>query len=196
MARLVPLISILPMAFAAASCSDPEPTPAAVGISISLRPPDKNLPNLGGRSCTAGSSGAFTYIIGQPAAGHTIENGKKNVSITCQVQANGTFTANMTGNDENGHDFINFIMNGRITDKTATTNQGAVSFNTPKTGALYDDTSKFPPCTFGPASTLKPGALLTDFDCPIISGLEDTTSGCAAHGSIAIEYCKTGQESN
>ncbi|HWP09841.1 MAG TPA: hypothetical protein VNN72_29065 [Polyangiaceae bacterium] len=38
------------------------------------------------------------------------------------------------------------------------------------------------------------GAVLTDFNCAIIIASDDTKAGCAVHGTLALEYCKTGAE--
>jgi len=197
MPRVLPLFLTLPLALAAASCSDPPPTPAAMGVSVTLSPPSaKDVPNLGSRSCTAGMSGGFTYVIGQPNPGHTIEDGKSGVHVDCIVQANGSFNATGSGTDANGHKPVSFTFNGIVHDKaTATSNPGSMTFFSPDTTSLTT-LDGFPGCTIGPVGTLKKGAILTDIDCPLIGGVDDTTSGCKVHGTIAFEYCKTGEEQN
>ena len=196
MPRVLPLVFTLPLALAAASCSDPPPTPAAVGVSISLGPPNKDLPGLGSRSCTAGTSSGFTYTLGQPTVGHTIEDGKSGVTAECIVRANGSFNGSGSGIDPNRHVPISFTFAGTVHDKAAPAgNPGSMQFFSPDTTSLTT-LDGFPGCTIGPVVTLKKGAILTDIDCPLIGGIDDTTSGCQVHGTIAFEYCKTGEEQN
>lgn len=194
MPRLLPLALTLPFALAAAACSDPPPTPAAVGLSLTLGKADPAKVDVGSRACHAGTAGGFTYAIGAPNPGRTIEDGTGGVSVTCLVKADGTFSASGSGTDSNGKKPISFTFSGRITDKNNATmaGTGSMTFFTPDTLALGTD--GFPGCTMGPVITLKKGALLTDIDCPLIGSTDDTTSGCKAYGTIAFEYCQTGEE--
>jgi hypothetical protein len=193
MPRVLPLALTLPFAFIAASCSDPPPTPAAVGVSLSLKQPDPAKVMVGSRSCHAGMAGGFTYALGAPNVGQTIEDGKSGVTVECLVRANGTFSASGSGTDANGKKPISFSFSGSIKDRNnAAANLGGMSFFSPDTLAM--STSGFPNCTFGPVITLKKGAILTDIDCPLVGATDDTTSGCEVHGTIAFEYCKTGEE--
>ena len=199
MSRFLPILSVLPLALAAAACSDPPPTPAAMGISINLSDPmQADLPNndIGSRSCPAGASGASTYIIGQPAANKTVENGKGGVTVECTVRGDGSFSAEASGYDGYTKQRLSMNVSGRIADKTLkVAGSGPFQFYTPQTLALHTGNG-FPECTFGPVTTLKKGAILTDIDCPIIIASDDSTSGCKVHGTVAFEYCKTGEEEN
>jgi hypothetical protein len=194
MPRLLPLAVTLPFALIAASCSDPPPTPAAVGLSLSLGRPDPTKVDVGSRSCHAGSASAFKYELGEPFANGTIEDGTGNVKVNCIVRGDGTFSANGSGTDENGKKPISFSFSGRIKDKAnAAENLGGMAFFSPDTSHLARIDS-VPECTFGPVVTLKKGAILTDVDCLMIASPDDTTSGCSVHGTIAFEFCKTGEE--
>lgn len=196
MPRPLPLVLTLPLALIMAACSDPAPTPAAMGFSITLRPPNKNLPGLGSRSCTAGTSSAFTYEVGSPNPGGTIENGKNDVTVDCIVRANKTFTVNGSGNDKNRGIPVNVKINGSVKDEmNYAANQASMAFFSSDTLQLVT-LDGFPECTVGPITTLKKGAILADIDCPLIGGAEETSSGCEVHGTFAFEYCKTGEEEN
>jgi hypothetical protein len=192
LARVVPFLVFVPLALSAASCSDPPPTPPAAGVSISLGPPSKMYTDT--RSCNAGTVGSFTYQIGQPNAGKTIENGKQGVKVECLVKGDGGFNATISGADENGHKPASFSFSGKIADKNQTaSNTGLMTSISPDTGPMTNLMGG-PGCTFGPVVTLKKGALLTDVDCPLIGSIDDNSSGCSVHGTIAFEYCKTGDE--
>lgn len=198
MSRFLSTLSVLPLALAAAACSDPPPTPAAMGISINLSDPlQQDLPNndIGSRSCPAGDSGASTYIIGQPAPNKTIEDGKGGVKVDCTVRGDGSFDASASGFDGYTKQKLSMSISGRIADKLApkVAGTGPLQFYTPQTLALHTS-SPFPDCTFGPVTTLKKGAILTDIECPIIIASDDSTSGCKVKGTVAFEYCKTGEE--
>jgi hypothetical protein len=166
------------------------PQPAAMGVSLMLRPPSSaSVSNLGGRSCNAGTSGAFTYVIGSPPPGKTIEDGTQGATVSCSVMANGEFSLTGGGVDQNGRQPVAFSFIGTIVNRTdVSQNVGAMTFFSPDTGHL-NTLAEFPLCTFGPVTTLKPGAILTDFDCPLIGSPDDSTSGCAVHGTLAFEYC-------
>jgi hypothetical protein len=195
LARVVPFLVAVPLALSAASCSDPPPTPPAAGVSISLTPPNKMYTTT--RSCNAGTVGSFTYQIGQPVAGQTIENGKQGVSVDCLVKSDGSFNATISGADQNGHKPASFSFTGKIADKTQTlANTGQMTQISPDTGPQTSSVMGSPGCTFGPVVTLKKGALLTDVDCPLIGSIDDNSSGCSVHGTVAFEYCKTGDEQN
>jgi hypothetical protein len=197
MSRFLPMLSVLPLALAAAACSDPPPTPAAMGISLNLSPPmQADVPDhdIGSRSCTAGGTGAATFIIGQPAPNKTIEDGKGGVTVDCTVRGDGTFDASAAGDDGYSKKRLSMSISGRIGDKNAkVAGTGLLQFASPDTGPLHTSTP-FPDCTFGPVTTLKKGAILTDINCPIIIATDDTAGGCKVHGTVAFEYCKTGEE--
>ena len=197
MSRLLSALVISPLALAAAACSDPPPTPAAMGISINLTPPSQSEVgtdvDISGKSCAAEGSGSATYSVGQPAPNKTIENGKGGVTVDCTVRGDGSFTAAAAGLETITKQRISLNVSGVISDASAkVAGTGALQFYTPGTGALYTR-SPFPDCTFGPVTTMKKGALLADITCPIIVG-ENPQDGCRAKGTIAFEYCKTGEE--
>jgi hypothetical protein len=195
LARVVPFLVSVPLALSAASCSDPPPTPPAAGVSMSLSPPSKMYTDT--RSCNAGTVGSFTYQIGQPDPGKTIENGKQGVKVDCLVKSDGSFNATISGADENGHKPASFSFTGRIADANQTaSNTGQMTQISPDTGPQTSQVMGSPGCTFGPVGTLKKGAILTDVDCPLIGSIDDNSSGCSVHGTIAFEYCKTGDEQN
>jgi len=178
------------------------PTPAAVGFSLTLSPPDPDLPNVGARSCPAGTGNGFTYVIGAPAPGKTIEGGTNGVDVECivvssstlsgDINAMGTFYATASGVEAYAHKPITISVAGEVLDKAAPeANAGGLTFFSPDTSSLTT-LDGFPGCTIGPVATLKSGAILTDIDCPLIGSVDDTTSGCKVHGTIAFEYCKAG----
>jgi hypothetical protein len=183
------------LALAAAACSDPPPTPAATGFTLNLtQPRSSEVTDLGSRACSAGDSGSHTYSVGQPAAHKTIEDGKNGVVVDCTVRGDGSFFATVNGYDNIGKERLSLSVSGRITDKaSATANTGSLSFYTPSTLAL-ETHAPYPLCKFGPVQTLKKGAVLMDVECPVIVGTSESSSGCRVDGTIAFEYCKTGEE--
>src|SRR5689334_22871305 len=123
--RVVPFFVSVPLALFALSCSDPPPSPAAGGVSISLSPPSKMYTQT--RSCNAGTNSAFTYKIGDPNPGGTIEDGKQNVKVECLVKADGSFNARIGGTDMNGGKPASFSFTGAIKDpKNAMANTGVM----------------------------------------------------------------------
>jgi hypothetical protein len=192
--RAISFSLALPLSLSALSCSDPPPTPAAGGVDVMLSPPSSTISQ--GRGCNAGTSGAFTYVIGQPNPGKTIEDGTKGVTVSCTIKANGDFDASIKGTDANGKQPVSFSFTGTMKDKaTPASNSSAMTFFSPDTSHLYT-LAGFPLCTVGPVVTYKAGAMLTDIDCPLIGSPDDSVSGCKVHGTIAFEYCKTGEEQN
>jgi len=171
-----------------------------MGISINLSDPSAtDVPNvdISGRSCTAGESGAATYVIGLPAANKTVENGKGGVKVTCTVRGDGSFAAEAAGLDGYTKQRLSMNISGRITDRTPNAKAagtGPMQFYTPVTSALFTNFPMFPECTFGPVTTLKKGAILTDITCPILVADNDASSGCKVKGTVAFEYCLTGEE--
>lgn len=192
--RAISFVLAVPLSLSAISCSDPPPTPAAGGVEVQLSP--TMVANAGGRTCDAGQTGAFTYVIGQPNPGKTIEDGTDGVSVSCTIRSSGEFDATIKGTDGNGKQPVSFSFTGVMKDKaTPASNSSAMTFFSPDTSHL-NTLAGFPACTVGPVITYKPGAMLTDIDCPIIGADDDSTSGCKVHGTIAFEYCKTGDEQN
>jgi len=194
LARVLPFLVCVPLALSAAACSDPPPSPPAAGVSITLSPPDMTVSST--RSCNAGTVGAYTYQIGQPDPGKTIENGHDGVTVSCLVKGDGTFNGQIAGADERGRP-ASFSFTGQIVDQmNAKANTGSMTSTSPDTGPMTSQVAGFPTCTFGPVTTLKKGAILTDITCPLVGPIDDASSGCAVSGTIAFEYCKTGDEQN
>jgi hypothetical protein len=190
--RAISFALVLPLSLSVLSCSDPPPTPAAGGVAVMLSPPASSISM--GRGCNAGTTGGFTYIIGQPNPGKTIEDGTKGVNVSCTIKANGDFDASIKGTDGNGKKPVSFSFTGIIKDRDVpASNLSAMTFFSPDTGQM-NTLANFPACTIGPVVTYKPGAMLTDVDCPLIGVTDDSVSGCKVHGTIAFEYCKTGEE--
>jgi hypothetical protein len=195
MLRAVSFILAVPLSLCVVSCSDPPPTPAAGGASIQLSP--SMLMDIGSRRCNAGTSGGWTYVIGQPDPGKTIEDGTHDTHVTCLVKADGNFSATLSGYDSNSGKPVSFSFSGDVKDKsTPASNESSMTFLSPDTGRLNTLTPTFPTCTVGPVVVYKKGAMLTDIDCKLIGSSDDSTSGCQVHGTIAFEYCKTGEEQN
>lgn len=171
------------------------PTPAAVGFSISLSPPQQGTidADIGSRACPAGASGARDYTLGKPAPGGTIADGTAGVSVACEVTAMGDVDAEVSGYDSATNERLAFNFAGKLDRSSGATSYAVLQFYSPQTLALHTGTP-FPECTVGPITTLKSGAVLSDFSCPILIASDDTTSGCAVHGTLALEYCTTGQE--
>jgi hypothetical protein len=194
--RTVSSILAIPFALAFAACSTPPPTPAAGGVSMSLTPAGTTV---GGtrNNCTAGTSGSFTYSIGDPTPHKTVEDGTDGVSVSCTVKDDGTFSASIGGKDPNINSNINFTFTGTVNqndEKTPASNPSTMTFYSPQT--LHINTlDGYPACTLSNISVYKAGAMLADIDCPIIGDSEGST-GCKVHGTMAFEYCLTGKEQN
>jgi hypothetical protein len=166
--------------------------PSASGVSITLSP--STIPN-GGRSCNAGTLGAFTYQIGQPQPGKTIESGTQGVMVDCAVElddsGNTQLNATISGTDANGDKPMALSVTSQIAAGDPVP-PATFTFFSPDTGPLTVLTS-YPSCTLGPITVLKSGAILADIDCPLIGAVDDNTSGCRVTGTIAFEYCATGR---
>jgi len=167
-------------------------TPAASGVSLALSP--VLTPNSG-RLCNAGTTGAFTYQIGEPAPGKTIESGMQGVVVSCAVEidaaGNTQLNATISGVDANGHKPMALSVTSQI-DAGDAMPSATLTFISPDVGSLTTLTD-YPACTLGPITVLKSGAILADMDCPVVGSLDDASSGCRAHGTIAFEYCATGR---
>jgi hypothetical protein len=174
------------------------PTPPRVGLSLTLRPPEPaEVPNLGSRECYAGISSTFTYALGTPIPGGTIVGCDVDdfmctgTVVECLVHGDGTFSGSGSGTDANGKKPMSFSFDGRIVDKlNPVSNTGYMTFFSPDTLEMTV-LDGYPRCSFGPVTTFKAGAILTDIDCPLIGSADDTTSGCSVKGTIAFEYCET-----
>jgi hypothetical protein len=190
--RAISFVLAVPLSLSAISCSDPPPTPAAGGVDVRLFPP--TIAGSEGRTCTAGTASAFEYVIGQPNPGKTIEDGSDGVEVKCTIKANGQFDTYIKGTDTNGKQPMSVTITGTMKDKnTPSANTASMMFFSPDTSHLTT-LADFPQCTVGPIVTYKPGAMLTDVDCPLIGAVDDSVAGCQVHGTIAFEYCKTGEE--
>ncbi|HEV8551561.1 MAG TPA: hypothetical protein VGQ57_21080 [Polyangiaceae bacterium] len=169
--------------------------PAGAAFSVSLSAPmTSELPHGTNRTCSAGSTGAFTYAIGQPAPGKTISNGQQEVGVRCAVipEADGSVTvsAAVNGPDTNLGEMIELEVSGTVDPDPSHASLSHVTFFAPETLRLevIDD---FPLCDLGPFTVLKPGALLADFHCALLGTTDDTSNGCRAAGTLALEYCST-----
>jgi hypothetical protein len=192
--RAISFLLAVPLSLSAISCSTPPPTPAAAGAEVELGPPAASL--APGRSCNAGTNSSFTYAIGQPDPGKTIEDGTNDVKVSCTIKNSGEFDVSLSGIDSNGKQPMSFTFTGVMKDKTTpASNTASMTFFSPDTSHL-NTLVGFPACTIGPVVTYKAGAMLTDVDCPLIGANDDSVSGCKVHGTIAFEYCKTGEEQN
>jgi hypothetical protein len=170
--------------------------PASVGLSLTLERPNPTEVDAGSRSCHAGTSSGFTYVIGVPTPSGTIVSGTAGLEFECVVEPDGAFSASGNGMDENGKKPISFSFTGRVKDKlTPVNNVGGMGFYSPDT-AFLTTLDGFPGCEFGPVSTYKEGAILTDVACPMIVSSDDTTSGCSVRGVILFEHCQSSSNGN
>jgi hypothetical protein len=169
------------------------PTPAAVGLSLSLSEPESTTLDFGGRTCPAGGTGEFTYTLGAPRPLGTVASGTMGTSVTCTVTATGRVSAEVSGYDSRTMLRLSLNFAGTLDKSTSAMSTAALQFYSPETNALYV-AAPFPECTVGPITTLTKGAVLTDFSCPLLVANDDAMTGCAAQGTLALEYCLTGEE--
>jgi hypothetical protein len=173
---------------AGAAGAPPAGVPAA-GLSLTLSQPDASLAN--GRSCTAGSTGQFTYVIGSTMLDHAIADGEDGVHVACEVafQAGLSYATQgaVSGTDRNSKEAIAFTFSSTIADEYPPS--ATATFSAPETGELTDPSS--PSCTLDPVTTLDSGVLVADIDCPLLASTSDATNGCHLHGTIAFESCVT-----
>jgi hypothetical protein len=190
-------------------CSDPPPTPARGALSIKLNPPSSSIPNIGTRtSCTAGTTGVYTYFLGKPqmvgseqdkVRNGLLEHGQGGFSASCTVKALGggrfSVNASLSGVDANNrHVATALTLNGTLSASAAPVdNVGQVSFYSPDTTNLRN-IADLPNCELGPVHTVKDGALWADFHGRVLADSSDTIKGCEATGVIAVERCRTGKE--
>jgi hypothetical protein len=171
-------------------------TPAAVGLTISLtQPSSAEVPDLGSRACSAGDSGSHTYTLGSPAPGRTITSGTNGVEVTCTVKPSASgdafdVSAMISGADNVGLEKFSLDIAGAVTriDTTASSPDDQLTFYTGSTLTL-ETRSPYPSCRIGPVTTLKSGAMLADFSCPVLVSTTESAIGCKATGTLAIEYC-------
>jgi hypothetical protein len=204
--RLSMLVLVAPLA--SLGCSDPPPTPPRAAVELRLSPPASSIPNIGTRtSCTAGTSGTYTYFLGRVPSGLTAQDRVRSglmehghgISASCTVKALGggrySVNASLSGVDANSrHVATSFTLNGTLSATAPPAdNIGQVAVFTPDTTSLRT-ISDLPNCTIGPVYVAKDGALLADFNCPVIADSSDTIKGCQATGTIAVERCRTGKE--
>lgn len=204
--RLSMLVLVAPLA--ALSCSDPPPTPPRAAIEVRLSPPASSIPNIGTRTgCMAGTTGTYTYFLGKVPSGLSpqdrvrgalMEHGHGiNASCTVKALGGGRFSVNaaLSGIDANSrHVATSVTLNGTLNASSPPSeNLGQLAFFSPDTTSLRT-ISDLPGCTIGPVYVAKDGALLADFNCPVIADSSDTVKGCQATGTIAVERCRTGKE--
>ena len=168
------------------------PTPAAVGLSISLSPAESTTVDFGPRSCPVGSTGILTYALGTPAPGGTLASGTSGATVSCTVTASGMVSAEVSGYDSATNERVALNFSAQLDQSANPMGLGSLQFYSPDTSALHVDTH-FPACTVGPITTLKQGAVLAGFSCPILVADDDPMLGCAAEGTLALEYCLTGE---
>jgi hypothetical protein len=172
------------------------PTPPAVGFKLTLSQPSPTVTDGGPLTCPAGVVNTNAYAIGAPAPGLTIADGTNGVSVTCFVGlgpdgTSMTVIGNMSGPENTSAQPISLnVSSMQIVSRDAAPAQ--ISFSAPDVPRL-STLMNLPACTLGPFGTLKNGAMLADFDCPALGTEDDATIGCAAHGTLALEYCMTGE---
>lgn len=173
-------------------------------VEIRLSPPSSAGPNIGTRTaCTAGTTGVYTYFLGQLAhagltAGDRVRTGLMEsgqaFTVDCTVMALGedgySVRASLSGVDANSrHVATSVTLEGTVAaDATLADSPGTVALYTPDTGSLTT-IANLPACTIGPVYVVKEGALLADFTCPVLGDSGDTIKGCQASGTIAVERC-------
>ena len=164
------------------------PAPPAGGITVQLSPP---APPVGSRMCLAGTTGAFTYTIGDPGQQQVIASGYDGTVVDCTLTQEGPyllFQASITGTDANGHEPMAFSISGVIEYSSASTNQ---TWFSPDTGHLME-LSTLPGCTLSAITRLGSDGLAADLDCGVLGAQDDDTNGCKVHGTFAFLDCATG----
>lgn len=171
--------------------------PPAAGLTVALTQPSvTEVPGLGARTCNVPEAG-HVYTIGTPAPGGTVPDGTDDVHVSCAIGLN---VDGMTMNvyaDVSGADTTTVVPIALEVESPSIKSRdpapAAVSFDAPENGHLVplDPDSDFPPCLLGPFATLKDGAMLADFTCPLLGSPDDDTIGCRAHGTLGVEYCET-----
>jgi hypothetical protein len=174
--------------------SVPNP-PAAAGLTITVtQPSETEVPGLGTRSCIVASTGYIMYAIGVPAPGGTVPDGTGDVQVSCTVGLNSdgatmSVYANVSGSDANYMEPISL----EVTSPTIHSRDPApavISFGSSDNGQLVP-LDGLPGCTLGPFGTLKNGAMLADFTCPLLGSPDDASVGCRVNGTLGVEYCQT-----
>jgi hypothetical protein len=170
-----------------------------------LSPPATSVPNIGTRtSCTAGTTGTYTYFLGASPEGLTaqarvvsglLESGQ-GLTVDCTVmpRAEGGYAvaATLSGVDANSRGVaVSVTLEGVVTaGAPPPDNVSTVAVYTPDTTSLRT-LPDLPACTLGPVYVAMEGALLTEFNCPVHGDSSDVVKGCQATGTIAIERCLT-----
>jgi hypothetical protein len=210
--RMIVRLSTLLLAaapLASFGCSDPPPTPARAALEVQLNPPATTIQNIGTRtSCTAGTTGTYTYFLGKTSSllsrqdrvrNGLIEHGQGGFSASCTVKALGggrySVNASLSGVDSNNrHVATALTLNGTLSATAAPAdNIGQVAFYSPDTTNLRN-VADLPECEIGPVHVVKDGALFADFHCRVLADSTDTVKGCEVTGTIAVERCRTGKE--
>jgi hypothetical protein len=145
-------------------------------------------------------NGSRVYQVGQPNGDGTVENGTAGIELSCFVTESGQFSIDLFARNQAvglpGDFGIN--LDAVIQSETdAAQNTGLVEFFDPDAGTMQAGGTA-PLCTFGPPSAgggiiLKAGALLVGFTCPLLATPESPTEGCRAEGTVAVEFCETGE---
>jgi hypothetical protein len=196
----LPSSFLIPLSlFGLLACSDPPPQEAAIGMHLVLQNPQPEF-NPEGRTCKVKPNGARSYQIGQPDGAHTVENGKNNVKVSCTVRENPTVQLTVEAQNQavGLPGVFSYTLDAQVVSLTdATQNTGTLAFFDADAGNMATPTT--PKCTLGPPNgqsqiTKEPGALFTSLNCPLITAADSLGDGCRVTGTIAIEYCRTGEE--
>jgi hypothetical protein len=176
-------------------------TPGATGAAeFTLRPPRADVPNIGTRtSCRAGTSGTYTYFLGELDDGSTgldrVESAMvpsgNGFAISCQVieTQDSTFvTAQISGRDSNSRkvsaalEFSGSIPRG---DTFGALDSGAIdSADTGLLASAPDVAS----CVLEDLSADDARGFTARIVCPAVVG-DDEVSGCEATGVVSFAGC-------
>lgn len=112
--------------------------------------------------------------------------------MTPRAEGGYAVSASLSGVDANSRRVaVSVALEGVVTASAPPAdNLGTFAVYTPDTTNLRT-LSDLPSCTLGPVYTVKEGALLADFSCPVLADSSDVIKGCQATGTIAIERCLT-----
>ena len=177
-------------------------TPGAMGAAeIRLSPPAQSVPNIGTRtSCTAGSTGTYTYFLGSTPEGTTPEervvgamlpNGRVLRTECSLVEAAGSLfvSANVSGPDANSRRTpeVQLALAGEVVATSTFGDLESGSVKTTDTGELSADPF-VASCVLSNIERPAPGSLVATFGCPALVGGDDV-SGCYASGTISLSGC-------
>ncbi|HSU39766.1 MAG TPA: hypothetical protein VLJ38_09360, partial [Polyangiaceae bacterium] len=163
----------------------PDAVPAA-GVSLRLAPG-----SVSGVDCDAGTTGAFSYVIGSPPV-RVVASGYADVVAACTLRqdAGGALhiDGSVAGTDANSRLPISVTITSDVAADGSTV--ATLDFRSPDTGEL-STLAQFPGCTLGYVERPASGAVVAYIDCPIIASPTDPTIGCNVHGSFAFVNCNT-----